>query len=88
LQVLVQFEQNQPSVEQWQNHARGHYEVALKMLEDARWHFELVHQELQWVMHQHNAMALYLRDCDAVMDWHDMNNVELGEFLDTKDLPI
>ncbi|KAG6886750.1 hypothetical protein C0995_005240 [Termitomyces sp. Mi166 len=88
LQVLIQFEQNRPSVERWRNHAHGHYEVACEMLEDARRCFELVHQELQWVTHQHNAMALYLRDCDAVMDWHDTNNVELGEFLDTEDLPV
>ncbi|KAG6898034.1 hypothetical protein C0995_010009 [Termitomyces sp. Mi166 len=36
LQAPIQFEQNQPSVEQWQNQACGHYEVAHKMLEDAR----------------------------------------------------
>ncbi|KAG6895888.1 hypothetical protein C0995_012110, partial [Termitomyces sp. Mi166 len=88
LQVPVQFEQNQPSVARWQNHVCGHYEVACEMLEDARWHFELVHQELQWVTHQHNAMALYLHDCDAVMDWHNTNNIELGEISDIKDLPV
>ncbi|KAG6884627.1 hypothetical protein C0995_010022 [Termitomyces sp. Mi166 len=88
LQAPIQFEQNQPSVEQWQNRARGHYEVAHKMLEDARRHFESVCQELQWVTMQHNAMALYLHDCDAVMNWHKMNNMELGEFSDTKDLPV
>ncbi|KAG6900200.1 hypothetical protein C0995_004081, partial [Termitomyces sp. Mi166 len=49
---------------------------------------ESVHQELQWTMHQHNALALYLHNCDLMMDWHEMNNVELGEFSDTKDLPI
>ncbi|KAG6885295.1 hypothetical protein C0995_009420 [Termitomyces sp. Mi166 len=88
LQAPIQFKQNQPSMEQWQNQARGHYEVAHKMLEDARQHFELICQELQWVTMQHNAMALYLRDCDAVMNWHKMNNVELGEFSDTEDLPV
>ncbi|KAG6859653.1 hypothetical protein C0995_006201, partial [Termitomyces sp. Mi166 len=88
LQVPVQFEQNHPSVEQWHNHAHGHYEVACEMLEDARQCFELVHQELQWVMHQHNAMTLYLHNCDMVMDWHDTNNVKLGDFSDTKDLPV
>ncbi|KAG6858688.1 hypothetical protein C0995_014724 [Termitomyces sp. Mi166 len=36
LQVPIQFEQNWPSVERWQNRARGHYEVAHEMLEDAR----------------------------------------------------
>ncbi|KAG6899253.1 hypothetical protein C0995_006504 [Termitomyces sp. Mi166 len=36
LQAPIQFEQNQPSVEQWRNQARGHYEVAHEMLEDAR----------------------------------------------------
>ncbi|KAG6857863.1 hypothetical protein C0995_004634 [Termitomyces sp. Mi166 len=36
LQVPIQFEQNRPSVERWQNQARGHYEVAHEMLEDAR----------------------------------------------------
>ncbi|KAG6893943.1 hypothetical protein C0995_015521, partial [Termitomyces sp. Mi166 len=84
----IQFKQNWPSMEQWQNQACGHYEVAHKMLEDARQHFELVHQELQWVTMQHNAMALYLCNCEAVMNWHEMNNMELGEFLDTKDLPV
>ncbi|KAG6895587.1 hypothetical protein C0995_012468, partial [Termitomyces sp. Mi166 len=88
LQVPIQFEQNRPSVEQWQNRAHGHYEVACEMLEDARQRFELVHQELQWVTCQHNAMALYLCNCDTVMDWHNTNNVELGEFLDTEDLPV
>ncbi|KAG6858808.1 hypothetical protein C0995_013790 [Termitomyces sp. Mi166 len=88
LQVPIQFKQNWPSVEQWRNQARGHYEVAHKMLEDARQRFESVHQELQWVTMQHNAMALYLCDCDAVMNWHKMNNIELGEFSDTKDLPV
>ncbi|KAG6858707.1 hypothetical protein C0995_014620 [Termitomyces sp. Mi166 len=47
LQVPIQFKQNQPSVERWQNQVRGHYEVAHEMLEDARRCFELVHQELQ-----------------------------------------
>ncbi|KAG6858433.1 hypothetical protein C0995_016648, partial [Termitomyces sp. Mi166 len=88
LQAPIQFKQNQPSVEQWQNQACGHYEVAHKMLEDARQRFESVHQELQWVTMQHNAMALYLHDCDVVMNWHKMNNVELGEFSDTEDLPV
>ncbi|KAG6884988.1 hypothetical protein C0995_009652 [Termitomyces sp. Mi166 len=88
LQVPIQFEQNWPSVEQWQNRAHGHYEVAHEMLEDARRCFESVHQELQWVTMQHNAMALYLHDCEAVMNWHEMNNVELGEFSDTEDLPV
>ncbi|KAG6894465.1 hypothetical protein C0995_014289, partial [Termitomyces sp. Mi166 len=88
LQVPIQFKQNWPSVERWQNRARGHYEVAHKMLEDAGGCFESVCQELQWVTMQHNAMALYLRDCDAVMNWHEMNNVEPGEFLDTEDLPV
>ncbi|KAG6898923.1 hypothetical protein C0995_007772 [Termitomyces sp. Mi166 len=87
LQAPIQFEQNQPSVEQWRNRAHGHYEVVHEMLEDARCHFESVCQELQWVTMQHNAMALYLCDCDAV-NWHKMNNIELGEFLDTKDLPV
>ncbi|KAG6871418.1 hypothetical protein C0995_004847 [Termitomyces sp. Mi166 len=41
-----------------------------------------------WVTQQHNAMALYLHDCDTVMNWHEMNNVELGDFLDTEDLPV
>ncbi|KAG6871126.1 hypothetical protein C0995_007924, partial [Termitomyces sp. Mi166 len=41
-----------------------------------------------WVTQQHNAMALYLRDCEAVMNWHETNNVELGDFSDTKDLPV
>ncbi|KAG6858890.1 hypothetical protein C0995_013224, partial [Termitomyces sp. Mi166 len=36
LQAPIQFKQNRPSMEQWQNQARGHYEVAHKMLEDAR----------------------------------------------------
>ncbi|KAG6870910.1 hypothetical protein C0995_009747 [Termitomyces sp. Mi166 len=36
LQVPIQFEQNQPSVERWRNRACGHYEVAHKMLEDVR----------------------------------------------------
>ncbi|KAG6858521.1 hypothetical protein C0995_015960, partial [Termitomyces sp. Mi166 len=36
LQAPIQFEQNRPSMEQWQNRACGHYEVAHKMLEDAR----------------------------------------------------
>ncbi|KAG6859144.1 hypothetical protein C0995_011206, partial [Termitomyces sp. Mi166 len=88
LQAPIQFKQNRPSVEQWRNQVRGHYEVAHKMLEDARQRFESVCQELQWVILQHNAMALYLCDCDAVMNWHKMNNVELGDFLDTKDLPV
>ncbi|KAG6859713.1 hypothetical protein C0995_005152, partial [Termitomyces sp. Mi166 len=88
LQVPVQFEQNRPSAAQWQNCACGHYEVACEMLEDTRRRFESVHQELQWVTHQHNAMALYLHDCDMVMDWQEMNNIELGEFLDTKDLLV
>ncbi|KAG6869420.1 hypothetical protein C0995_003202, partial [Termitomyces sp. Mi166 len=88
LQVPIQFKQNRPSVERWQNRAHGHYEVAHKMLEDARRRFELVCQELQWVTMQHNAMALYLHDCEAVMNWHEMNNVELGEFSDTEDLPV
>ncbi|KAG6870135.1 hypothetical protein C0995_015009 [Termitomyces sp. Mi166 len=88
LQAPIQFEQNQPSVERWQNQARGHYEVAHEMLEDVRQRFESVCQELQWVTQQHNTMALYLHDCDAVMNWHEMNNVELGDFLDTKDLPV
>ncbi|KAG6881864.1 hypothetical protein C0995_015654, partial [Termitomyces sp. Mi166 len=88
LQAPIQFEQNWPSVEQWQNRVRGHYEVAHEMLEDVRQRFESVCQELQWVTMQHNAMALYLRDCDAVMNWHKMNNIELGEFLDTEDLPV
>ncbi|KAG6898773.1 hypothetical protein C0995_008418, partial [Termitomyces sp. Mi166 len=88
LQAPIQFEQNQPSVEQWRNRACGHYEVVHEMLEDARQRFESVCQELQWVTMQHNAMALYLHDCDAVMNWHKMNNVELGEFLDTEDLPV
>ncbi|KAG6871008.1 hypothetical protein C0995_009063 [Termitomyces sp. Mi166 len=88
LQAPIQFEQNRPSVEQWRNQARGHYEVVHKMLEDARQCFELVCQELQWVTLQHNMMALYLCDCDAVMNWHEMNNVELGEFSDTEDLPV
>ncbi|KAG6893834.1 hypothetical protein C0995_015886, partial [Termitomyces sp. Mi166 len=88
LQAPIQFEQNRPSIEQWQNRVCGHYEVAHEMLEDARRCFELVCQELQWVTMQHNAMALYLRDCEVVMNWHEMNNVELGEFLDTKDLPV
>ncbi|KAG6871285.1 hypothetical protein C0995_006427 [Termitomyces sp. Mi166 len=88
LQVPVQFEQNRSSVVQWQNHARGHYKVAREMLEDARWRFKSVHQDLQWVTRQHNAMVLYLHNCDMVMDWQDTNNVELGEFLDTEDLPV
>ncbi|KAG6858938.1 hypothetical protein C0995_012785 [Termitomyces sp. Mi166 len=88
LQAPIQFEQNQPSMEQWQNQARGHYEVAHEMLEDARQRFESVCQELQWVTMQHNTMALYLRDCEVVMNWHEMNNVELEEFLDTEDLPV
>ncbi|KAG6870089.1 hypothetical protein C0995_015290 [Termitomyces sp. Mi166 len=88
LQAPIQFKQNWPSMEQWQNRACGHYEVAHKMLKDVRRHFESVHQELQWVTMQHDAMALYLCDCDAVMNWHEMNNVELGEFLDTEDLPV
>ncbi|KAG6871166.1 hypothetical protein C0995_007604 [Termitomyces sp. Mi166 len=88
LQAPIQFKQNRPSVEQWRNQAHGHYEVAHKMLEDARRRFESVCQELQWVTMQHNAMALYLHDCDAVMNWHKMNNIELGEFSDTKDLPV
>ncbi|KAG6895977.1 hypothetical protein C0995_011961 [Termitomyces sp. Mi166 len=79
LQVPVQFEQ-------WHN--RAYYEVAHEMLEDARQHFKSVHQELQWVTHQHNAMALYLHDYDTVMDWHDTNNMELGDFSDTEDLPV
>ncbi|KAG6870472.1 hypothetical protein C0995_012779 [Termitomyces sp. Mi166 len=36
LQAPIQFEQNRPSMERWQNQARGHYEVAHEMLEDAR----------------------------------------------------
>ncbi|KAG6859181.1 hypothetical protein C0995_010926, partial [Termitomyces sp. Mi166 len=40
LQAPIQFEQNQPSVERWQNRAHGHYEVAHEMLEDARQRFE------------------------------------------------
>ncbi|KAG6895290.1 hypothetical protein C0995_012901, partial [Termitomyces sp. Mi166 len=88
LQAPIQFEQNRPSVERWQNQARGHYEVAHEMLEDARRRFELVRHELQWVTQQHNAMVLYLHDCDMVMNWHEMNNVELGEFPDTEDLPV
>ncbi|KAG6859173.1 hypothetical protein C0995_010970 [Termitomyces sp. Mi166 len=88
LQVPIQFEQNRPSVERWQNRARGHYEVAHEMLEDVRQRFESVRQELQWVTMQHNAMALYLHDCDAVMDWHETNNVEPGDFLDAEDLPV
>ncbi|KAG6886870.1 hypothetical protein C0995_003718, partial [Termitomyces sp. Mi166 len=88
VQVLVQFEQNRSSVEQWQNHAHGYYEVAREMLEDARQHFKSVCQELQWVTHQHNAMVLYLCDCNMVMDWHKTNNVELGDFLDSKGLPV
>ncbi|KAG6858301.1 hypothetical protein C0995_001070, partial [Termitomyces sp. Mi166 len=88
LQAPIQFEQNQPSVERWQNQVHGHYEVAHKMLEDARRCFESVRQELQWVTMQHNAMVLYLCDCDAVMNWYKMNNIELGEFLDTEDLPV
>ncbi|KAG6871639.1 hypothetical protein C0995_002002 [Termitomyces sp. Mi166 len=75
-------------VKQWQNHVRGHYEVVAEMLEDVGRHFESVRQELQWAMHQHNALALYLCDCNSVRDWHEMNNMELGEFSDTKDLPI
>ncbi|KAG6883005.1 hypothetical protein C0995_013293, partial [Termitomyces sp. Mi166 len=46
LQAPIQFEQNQPSVERWRNRARGHYEVAHEMLEDARRRFELVRHEL------------------------------------------
>ncbi|KAG6870961.1 hypothetical protein C0995_009404, partial [Termitomyces sp. Mi166 len=46
LQAPIQFEQNWPSVERWQNRAHGHYEVAHEMLEDARRRFESVHQEL------------------------------------------
>ncbi|KAG6898532.1 hypothetical protein C0995_009381, partial [Termitomyces sp. Mi166 len=88
LQVPIQFKQNQPSVERWQNRAHGHYEVVHEMLEDMRRRFESVRQELQWVIQQHNAMALYLRDCDAVMDWHKTNNIEPGDFLDAKDLPV
>ncbi|KAG6871346.1 hypothetical protein C0995_005761, partial [Termitomyces sp. Mi166 len=88
LQVPIQFEQNRPSVEQWQNQAHGHYEVVHEMLEDARQRFKLVHQELQWVMQQHYIMVLYLCDCDLVMNWHKTNNVELGDFLDTEDLPV
>ncbi|KAG6859711.1 hypothetical protein C0995_005190 [Termitomyces sp. Mi166 len=88
LQAPIQFEQNQPSVEQWRNRARGHYELAHEMLEDMRRHFESIRQELQWVTQQHNAMALYLCDCDMVMNWHKTNNVELGDFSDTKDLPV
>ncbi|KAG6894607.1 hypothetical protein C0995_013960, partial [Termitomyces sp. Mi166 len=82
LQAPIQFKQNQ------RNQAHGHYEVAHEMLEDVRQRFELVCQELQWVTQQHNAMALYLCDCDAVMNWHKMNNVELGDFSDTEDLPV
>ncbi|KAG6857842.1 hypothetical protein C0995_004846, partial [Termitomyces sp. Mi166 len=41
LQAPIQFEQNRPSVERWRNRACGHYEVAHKMSEDARRHFEL-----------------------------------------------
>ncbi|KAG6859518.1 hypothetical protein C0995_007667 [Termitomyces sp. Mi166 len=88
LQAPIQFKQNRPSMEQWRNQACGHYEVAHEMLEDARQRFESVRQELQWVIMQHNVMALYLHDCDAVMNWHEMNNVELGEFSDTEDLPV
>ncbi|KAG6893172.1 hypothetical protein C0995_001357 [Termitomyces sp. Mi166 len=88
LQAPIQFKQNWPSVERWRNRACGHYEVVHEMLKDVRQRFELVHQELQWVTMQHNAMVLYLRDCEAVMNWHEMNNVELGEFSDTKDLPV
>ncbi|KAG6883149.1 hypothetical protein C0995_012816, partial [Termitomyces sp. Mi166 len=88
LQAPIQFKQNWPSVERWRNQARGHYEVAHKMLEDARRRFESVRQELQWVTMQHNVMVLYLHDCDVVMNWHEMNNVELGEFSDTEDLPV
>ncbi|KAG6858782.1 hypothetical protein C0995_013951, partial [Termitomyces sp. Mi166 len=88
LQAPIQFEQNRPSMERWQNRVHGHYEVAHKMLEDARRCFESVHQELQWVTMQHNAMALNFHDCDAVMNWHEMNNIELGEFSDTEDLPV
>ncbi|KAG6882080.1 hypothetical protein C0995_015907, partial [Termitomyces sp. Mi166 len=40
LQVPIQFKQNWPSMEQWQNRAHGHYEVAHEMLEDARQCFE------------------------------------------------
>ncbi|KAG6871291.1 hypothetical protein C0995_006376, partial [Termitomyces sp. Mi166 len=46
LQAPIQFKQNQPSVEQWQNRAHGHYEVAHEMLEDVRRRFESVCQEL------------------------------------------
>ncbi|KAG6892295.1 hypothetical protein C0995_004488, partial [Termitomyces sp. Mi166 len=46
LQAPIQFEQNRPSVEQWQNQVRGHYEVVHEMLEDARRRFESVRQEL------------------------------------------
>ncbi|KAG6871255.1 hypothetical protein C0995_006755 [Termitomyces sp. Mi166 len=88
LQAPIQFKQNQPSVEQWQNRVHGHYEVAHEMLEDMRRCFKSVCQELQWVTQQHNAMALYLHNCDAVMNWHEMNNIELGDFLDTEDLPV
>ncbi|KAG6871060.1 hypothetical protein C0995_008719, partial [Termitomyces sp. Mi166 len=40
LQAPIQFEQNWPSVERWQNRARGHYKVAHEMLEDMRRRFE------------------------------------------------
>ncbi|KAG6882832.1 hypothetical protein C0995_013612, partial [Termitomyces sp. Mi166 len=88
LQAPIQFEQNWPSVEQWRNRAHGHYEVVHEMLEDVRQRFKSVRQELQWVTQQHNAMALYLCDCDMVMNWHETNNVELGDFLDTEGLPV
>ncbi|KAG6900533.1 hypothetical protein C0995_003525 [Termitomyces sp. Mi166 len=88
LQAPIQFKQNQPSVEQWRNQACGHYEVAHEMLEDMRRCFKSVHQELQWVTQQYNAMVLYLCDCDMVMNWHETNNVELGDFSDTEDLPV